>query len=59
MCGKKTKTKINSKKKKKSIDTENRLLVTTGEGWGLGEMDEGNQKVRNIEKKTDIIKMVA
>ena len=28
------------------MDTENRLVITRGEGWGAGEMHEGGQKVQ-------------
>ena len=26
------------------MDTENRLVLTTGRGWGVGKMVEGGQK---------------
>ena len=37
------KMKTKQKNKAKLIDTENRLEVARGNGWGVGEMDEGSQ----------------
>ena len=33
------------------IDTENRLVVARGVGWGVGEMGEGGQKVQTSSYK--------
>ena len=35
--------KTKQKNKAKLIDTENRLEVARGNGWGVGEMGEGSQ----------------
>ena len=35
----------------KLIDTENRSVVARCEGMGVTEMDEGDQKVRNLSYK--------
>lgn len=38
------------KQKDELIDTENRLGVARSMGWGIREMDEGDQKVKRREK---------
>ena len=43
--------KTNKQTKNKFIDTENRLLVASGEGWGLGEMGEGGQRGKRKKNK--------
>ena len=35
--------------KSKLTDTENRLVVARGGGWGVGELDEGGPKVQNLQ----------
>ena len=45
---------VESKWKTKLINTEDRLVVTRGKGWGVDKMGEGGQKVQafsyNIRK---------
>ena len=49
----KTQTKKNPTKHPEFIQMKNRLVAARGRWWGIGEMEEGDQKVQTSSSKVN------